>query len=85
VRAPRLLLADDPTSGLDPLQQEEVVGLLRTAAAETGVAILITVSAMSALAGTHEAFILSDGGLERVHDPTPAGRVIDFPAGGQMA
>ena len=84
VREPKLLLADDPTAGLDALQQEEVVRLLRAAAAETGVAILTTVSAMSALAGAHEAFTLGDGRLLPVAEPDRGGNVIDFPAGGEQ-
>lgn len=84
-RGPRLLLADDPAGGLDTLQQAEVIGLLRTAAAETGVAILMTASTMSALAGTHEAFTLGEGRLERVAHPLTGGTVIDFPTGEQTA
>lgn len=84
-REPKLLLADDPTAGLDALQQEEVVQLLRRAARETGVAILTTVSAMSALAGTHEAYTLEEGRLTPVQDPAAGGTVIEFPGGEQSA
>jgi putative ABC transport system ATP-binding protein len=84
VREPQLLLADDPTSGLDTLQQAEVVRLFR-AAAEQGTAVLMTTSAMSALAGTHDAFTLGDGRLERVVDPAADGKVIHFPASGQSS
>lgn len=85
VREPRVLLADDPASGLDALQQAEVVGLLRSAAAETGVAVLMTASAMSALTGVHEAFTLGDGRLTPVTDSAPGGKVIEFPTGEQTA
>lgn len=85
VRSPRLLLADDPTAGLDALQQAEVVGLLRRAAAETGVAVLMAASAMSALPGVHEAFTLRDGALVPVSDRAAGGTVIDFPASGQSS
>lgn len=85
VREPRLLLADDPTAGLDALQQAEAIGLLRSAAADGGVAVLMTTSVMSALAGAHEAFTLGDGRLERVTDPAAGGKVIDFPSGEQTA
>lgn len=93
VREPKLLLADDPTLGLDTLQQGEVVGLLRAAAVETGVAVLMMASTMSALAGTDAAYTLGDGRLERVSDgregaersahpstPAPGATVIDFPS-----
>lgn len=84
-REPRLLLADDPTAGLDTLQQDEAVRLLRTAARETGVAILMTVSAMSALAGTHDAFTLEDGRLKPVQERAGNGTVVAFPTGEQSA
>lgn len=84
-RRPRLLLADDPTAGLDGLQQAEVVGLLGAAAAESGTAVLMTTSSTSALAGTHEALTLADGRLARVEDPSPGATVIDFPSGEQTA
>lgn len=85
VRTPRLLLADDPTLGLDALQQAEVVSLLRSAVTETGVAVLMTVSAMSALAGTDEAFALSDGRLTPISDGAPGATIIEFPSGEQTA
>jgi ABC-type phosphate/phosphonate transport system ATPase subunit len=80
-----VLLADDPTAGLDALQAAEVVALLRARAAQTGVAVLMTASSVSALRGVHEAFTLTDGRLEPVQEPAVGGRVIDFPSGGQSA
>ncbi|HEY4279689.1 MAG TPA: ATP-binding cassette domain-containing protein [Conexibacter sp.] len=85
VRRPSVLLADDPTAGLDALQQAEVVSLLRATALKTGVAIVMTASSMSALNGVHEAFTLSDGRLQQVREPTVGGRVIEFPSGSQSA
>ncbi len=85
VREPKLLLADDPTVRLDTLQQNEVVGLLRMAATESGVAVLMTSSTMSALTGAHEAYTLGDGKLMPVVDPAAGADVLEFPRGGQMA
>lgn len=85
VRRPRLVLADDPTFGLDTLQQAEVVGLLRRTAAESGVGIVLLTSVMSALSGAHEAFTLSEGELHAVSDPSGAGTVVNFPSGQQSA
>ncbi|HEY6780062.1 MAG TPA: ATP-binding cassette domain-containing protein [Thermoleophilaceae bacterium] len=85
VRDPKLLLADDPTVRLDALQQAEVVGLLRSAATESGVSVLMTSSVMSALAGVHEAFTLDEGTLAPVVDPSLGADVLEFPRGGQMA
>lgn len=85
VREPRLLLADDPTVRLDTLQQNEVLGLLREAATESGVAVLMTSSVMTALTGAHEAYTLSEGKLAPVADPAAGADVLEFPRGGQMA
>ncbi|MEY9875071.1 oligopeptide/dipeptide ABC transporter ATP-binding protein [Streptacidiphilus sp. MAP12-33] len=38
---PRLLIADEPTTALDVTVQAEILGLLRTLAAETGLAVLL--------------------------------------------
>ncbi|ADB52064.1 ATP-binding cassette domain-containing protein [Conexibacter woesei] len=85
VREPRLLLVDDPTAGLDALQQKQVVELLRTAAAEAGVAVLMTSCVLSATTRAHAAFTLGDGRLEPVIDPaTASGTVIEFPGGGDQ-
>lgn len=82
VRAPRLLLVDDPTAGLDTLQQKEVVGLLRTVAAEEQMAVLMTSSVLGAITEVHEAYTLSDGRLLPVADsPRRGGEVIEFPRG----
>ena len=83
VREPRLLLVDDVTGRLDPLQADEVLTLLRTAAGD-GLAVLMTSSAMSALPGTHETFTLNDGGLTSLHDAALGADVLEFPSGGQL-
>jgi putative ABC transport system ATP-binding protein len=80
VRGPRLLLVDDPTAGLDTLQQREIVELLRAVAAEERIAVLMTSSVLSAITAAHEAFTLSDGRLTPVTDASrPGGEVIEFP------
>lgn len=86
VRRPRVLLVDDPTAGLDTLQQQEVVNLLRRVAAEERVAVLITSSILSAVTEAHEAFTLSDGRLLPITDVSrPGGAVIEFPRGDKQA
>jgi ABC-type lipoprotein export system ATPase subunit len=85
VRAPRLLLVDDPTAGLDTLQQQEVVDLLRAFAQRDRIAVLMTSSVLSAITEAHEAFTLSDGRLIPVTDATRrSGEVIAFPRGDQQ-
>ncbi|MGN6188021.1 MAG: ABC transporter ATP-binding protein [Conexibacter sp.] len=85
VRGPRLLLLDDPTAGLDTLQQQEVVEMLRTFATRDGIAVLMTSSVLSAIADAHDAFTLSEGRLIPVTETTRRGAdVIAFPGGEQQ-
>jgi ABC-type multidrug transport system ATPase subunit len=85
VREPRLLLVDDPTAGLDTLQQQEVVELLRTVAMEERIAVLMTSSVLAAITDAHEAFTLSDGRLIPVTDAwRPGGEVIELRRGDQQ-
>jgi ABC-type lipoprotein export system ATPase subunit len=80
VREPRVLVADDPTANLNVLQREEVVGLLRRAADEEGLAVLITVPDMPEAAYANRIGSLSDGRLTISTDPSGDGAdVIDFP------
>jgi ABC-type multidrug transport system ATPase subunit len=86
VRDPRLLLVDDPTVGLDALQQQEIVDALRSVAVEQNIGVLMTTSVLSALTGVHQAFTLSDGRLIPVTDVTrPGADVIEFPRGKQAS
>jgi len=85
VREPRLLLVDDPTAGLDTLQQKEVIELLRKAVVEQNVAVLMTSSMLAAVTEAHESFTLSDGRLLPVTDATrPGGAVIELRRGGDQ-
>jgi ABC-type lipoprotein export system ATPase subunit len=78
VREPRLLIADDPTASLNVLQREEVTGLLRRAADEDGLGVLITVPDMPHMAYADRVGSLSDGRLVLSGEPD-AVNVIDFP------
>lgn len=85
VRQPRLLLVDDPTSGLDTLQQQEVARLLRAVTTGQQIAVLMTSSVLSAITETHAAFTLSEGRLIPVTDAArPGGEVIAFRRGDQQ-
>ncbi|MHB8241058.1 MAG: ATP-binding cassette domain-containing protein [Solirubrobacteraceae bacterium] len=79
IREPRLLIADDPTANLNVLQREEVTGLLRRAADEQGLAILITVPDMPTMAYADRVGSLSDGRLIMSSEPEVRENVIDFP------
>jgi len=86
VREPRLLVADDPTANLNVLQREEVTALLRRAADEEGLGILITVPDMPEAAYADRIGSLSDGRLMVSGEPPEDhANVIDFPGQQQSA
>lgn len=87
VRKPRLLLVEDPTAGLGTRDRERVVGLLRSAAEDDGVAVLMAVSDMRALVHAGEVRSLSSGRLHAPADrPADApGTVVEFPRGDRSA
>jgi ABC-type lipoprotein export system ATPase subunit len=84
VREPRLLIADDPTANLDVLQREEVTGLLRLAAKDQGLGVLITVPDMPQMAYADRVGSLSEGRLTLSGDPGD-GNVVKFPGRQQSA
>lgn len=92
VREPRLLLVDDPTSSLNVIDRERVVGLLRAAAEDNGCGVLMVVPDFSAIQHAHEIRSLSRGKLlipaERPdrHDDRPGGgTVVEFPGSERSA
>lgn len=87
VREPRVLIVDDPTAGLGVLDTERVVGLLRSAAEDGGLGILMAVPDMPAMLHAHEVRSLSRGRLLAPADPPPegAGTVVEFPRGERSA
>jgi putative ABC transport system ATP-binding protein len=86
VREPRLLIADDPTAGLGLLDRERVCGLLRLAADDGGVAVLMAVPDMSAMLHSHDVRMLSRGRVvEPAARPGRDATVIDFPDGRRSA
>jgi len=86
VREPRLLLVDDPTAGLGILDRERVVGLLRCAAEDGGLGVLMAVPDMPAMLHAHEVRSLSRGRLFAPADPPPgSGNVVEFPGSERSA
>ena len=85
VREPRLLLIDDPTAGLGIIDRERVVGLLRSAAQEDGLAVLMAVPDMPAMLHAHEVRALSRGRLLAPTDRAARGTVIPFPGSERSA
>jgi ABC-type branched-subunit amino acid transport system ATPase component len=87
VRRPKLLLVDDPTAGLSILDRERIVGLLRAAAEDDGLGVLMVVPDMPAMLHAHEVRSLSRGRLLEPADPPPDGRgtVVEFPGSERSA
>jgi putative ABC transport system ATP-binding protein len=86
VRAPRLLLVDDPTGNLGVREREEVMELLCSLVEETNLAVLMTVPDMPAAMRSHQLRLLSGGRLlEPDPPPESSSNVIDFPRIGRSA
>jgi ABC-type lipoprotein export system ATPase subunit len=87
VREPRLLLVDDPTAGLGILDRERIVGLLRDAAEDGGLAVLMAVPELPAMLHAHEVRSLSRGRLLAPADRQGDARrtVVEFPRGERSA
>lgn len=87
VREPRLLLVDDPTAGLGILDRERVGGLLRSAAEEGGLGVLMAVPELPAMLHAHEVRSLSRGRLlaPAGGPPDGAATVVEFPRGERSA
>ena len=61
---PRLLIADEPTSALDTIVQAEIIALIRTIAAETGMALLMITHDIALASGISETMVvLKDGAI----------------------
>jgi ABC-type lipoprotein export system ATPase subunit len=78
VRDPKLLLADDPTSGLGLEERETVLALLRSIAEQRGMAVLATVPEIPDALRSHRVLSLGDGELIQA-TRRAAGEVIAFP------
>ncbi|MDW5593472.1 ATP-binding cassette domain-containing protein [Conexibacter stalactiti] len=68
VRGPRLLLVDDVTRNMGAVEEAEIVGLLTRLVRDSGLAVLLTSSTLSAAVGAHETYILRGGTLDPVDD-----------------
>ena len=68
VREPELVLMDDPTAGLDALERDRIMSLLRTLAEETGFGMLLASPDVPSRLRPHSVLSLSDG---RLGKPVP--------------
>ena len=76
--SPRLLIVDEPTSGVDLLERDGILSLLRRLA-DDGIAVLASASESTELAGADRALALSDGELRGALQPQLASIVALHP------
>lgn len=63
LQQPQLLLIDEPASGVDLLERDDLLTTLRVIAKDEDVAVLLTASEEAGLSGAERALALSDGRL----------------------
>lgn len=80
VREPRLIVLDDPTSGLGISGRELIMSQLRTLAEESGAAVLVAVPDASSTLRAHEVLAIARGRLI-APDPPARGTLVQFPGG----
>lgn len=80
VSRPRLLIADEPTTALDVTTQAQVLGLLRTLQAETGMGLILVTHDLGVVANMAESVVVLNKG--RVMEAGPAAAVLTDPAHG---
>jgi ABC-2 type transport system ATP-binding protein len=75
---PELVLLDEPTDGLDPMQRTEMLALIRRIGTEFGVHIVVSSHHLEEVERICDAVVIVEGG-EVVH----AGTLADLGAGGE--
>jgi len=64
LQQPQLLLIDEPTSGVDLLEREDLLTMLRVIAKDEHVAVLLTASELAGVAGADRVLSLVGGALQ---------------------
>jgi ABC-type ATPase involved in cell division len=63
VREPRVLLIDEPVSGVDPTERDPLLSIIQRVAHESGIATLVTAGETTSVTGADRVMMLSDGEL----------------------
>jgi predicted ABC-type transport system involved in lysophospholipase L1 biosynthesis ATPase subunit len=79
VKQPRLLLADVPAHGLDPIERDHVLDLLRSCASERGAAVLFSAAHADETLRCSRFVRLDSGRLTVPSRPPSRGEIIEFP------
>jgi peptide/nickel transport system ATP-binding protein len=78
VAKPDLLIADEPTTALDVTTQAQVLGLIRTLQADTGMAVILVTHDLGVVANMAEQVVVMNKG--RVMESGSAAEVLGAPA-----
>jgi putative ABC transport system ATP-binding protein len=78
VKQPRLLLADEPATALDPEERDRVLELLRTCAQEHGATVLFSATHADETLRSTRLVRLDSGHLTVPSQPPPRGEVVDL-------
>ena len=78
VLAPRVLIADEPTTALDVATQAQILGLLKTLAATEGMAVLLISHDLAVVARFADRLAILEGG--RIVESGPTHAVLGAPA-----
>jgi putative ABC transport system ATP-binding protein len=84
VHGPRVLVIDEPTKGVDLLERDEIVLLLRSLADE-GIAVLVSDGDGSGLADADRALMLANGELRGRRSPGVGGTVVPLRRAGNSS
>jgi ABC-type multidrug transport system ATPase subunit len=84
VHGPRVLVIDEPTKGVDLLERDKVVLLLRSLAKE-GIAVLVSDGDGSGLSDADRALTLADGELRGIRSPAVGGTVVPLRLAGNSS
>jgi ABC-2 type transport system ATP-binding protein len=60
---PALVLLDEPTNGLDPVQREEMLGLIRRVGHDLGIDVILSSHLLEEVERVSDAVVILDGGV----------------------
>ncbi len=78
IREPRLVLADQPTDTLNMIERDEILAILRTAAAESRIGVLLTSGDASGLIRTNRLASLDEGRLLVPDSDSDTGELVNL-------
>lgn len=77
VREPRVLLLDEPVSGVDPIERDPLLSMIQRVTHQSGIATLLTAGETTSVTGADRVMRLSDGELIG-RAPRPGADVVEL-------